>query len=134
MNRPDNIEAYISSVYIAKIPGKGRGVFAGQRFSSGALIERVPLIVLSAAEVERINDTILSVYTYAWGPEREAALLGYGMIYNHSYRPNAVYVRNMEACVIDYIALRDIEVDEEITVNYGGSPDAKDPVWFEVME
>lgn len=35
---------------------------------------------------------------------------------------------------LDLIAYRDIEVGEEITANYNGSPDDKSPIWFDVVD
>lgn len=60
--------------------------------------------------------------------------MGHGSLYNHSYRPNAKYVRKVSEGVIDFVAVRDIEVGEEITVNYNGYPGDNEPVWFDVVE
>ena len=121
-------------VCVRRVPGKGRGVFAERRFAKDEVIERVPVLVASAAEVAHLDETQLAHYTYVWSGQTEAITFGYGLLYNHSYRPNAVYVRRMEAHLIDYIALRDIDLGEEVTVNYGGDPSSTDAVWFEVVE
>ena len=60
--------------------------------------------------------------------------LGYGSIYNHSYSPNARYVKHFDRRTIDFIALWDIAAGEEIPTNYNGVPDSKKMVWFEVSE
>ena len=59
--------------------------------------------------------------------------LGYGSLYNHSYRPNARY-DDEEGRIMVFTALRDIGRGEEITVNYNGEPGDETPVGFEVVE
>jgi SET domain-containing protein len=46
--------------------------------------------------------------------------LGYGSLYNHSYRPNARYDDEGGQAKV-FRTLRDIAAGEEITVNYKGS-------------
>ena len=91
------------------------------------------MVVVPYSEREYLEKTVLDNYYYKWGGNLEDAALslGYGSLYNHSYEPNAVYVKNIEEFVIDFVALRDIEEGEEITVNYNGRPDDKSPLWFE---
>ena len=55
-------------------------------------------------------------------------------LYNHSYKPNAIYIRKVSEKVIDFVAIRDIEAGEEITINYNGVSDSNQPVWFDVVE
>ncbi|MCU0518393.1 MAG: SET domain-containing protein [Oscillatoria sp. Prado101] len=122
-------------VYVSNSPGKGRGVFAKKRFSKGELIEQAPVVVVPHSELEYLDKTVLYNYYYSWGVNLEDAALslGNGSLYNHSYEPNAVYVKKIEELVIDFVALRDIEEGEEITVNYNGRPDSRAPLeyWFE---
>jgi SET domain-containing protein len=61
-------------------------------------------------------------------------VLGNGSLYNHSFKPNAQYIRKYEDKLMEYVALQDIEVGEEITINYNGIPDNYDEVWFDVIE
>ncbi|MHB1731997.1 MAG: SET domain-containing protein [Ferrimicrobium acidiphilum] len=108
----------------------GRGVFATRSFRCGDLIEACPVIVIPAAERSDIDKTILFNYYYDW--DGDAALAqGLGSFYNHSYKPNATYEKDIPSAVIRVVAIRDITVAEEITVNYNGSPDSTKPVWFE---
>ena len=111
---------------------KGRGVFARKRFRPGELIERCPVIILNSAECERIEPTILGMYCFRWGAEAKevAVVLGYGSIYNHSYRPNADFNPVLEDNAMEFVALRDIERGEEITINYNGLPEDQSPLWF----
>lgn len=56
--------------------------------------------------------------------------LGFGSIYNHTDNPNAMYKEHEKELTIDFIALRDIQKDEEITVNYVQGNNNKNPLWF----
>jgi SET domain-containing protein len=115
---------------------KGRGVFATLTFEKGELIETAPVILIPAGQWAHIEPTVLALYIYNFGPtpsqEHAAIALGYGSLYNHSYRPNAKYVKDWDTQVIRFVALRDIQAGEEITVNYNGSPADQSPIWFEV--
>src|SRR3954466_229701 len=77
--------------------------------------------------------SVLSHYHFAWGKGTGALALGYGSLYNHSYRPNARYW-DVGPQTKEFTALRDIEPGEEITVNYNAEPDDTTEVWFEVVE
>jgi SET domain-containing protein len=116
--------------------GRGRGVFACVNFTGGEIIETAPVIVIPAEQWPAIEPTVLALYIFNFGPQEEhaAVALGYGSLYNHSYTPNARYVKSWEEGLIRFIALRAIEAGEEITVNYNGSPDDRTPIWFEVKE
>ena len=62
-----------------------------------------------------------------------ALALGYGSLYNHSYKPNARY-DDVGPQTKEFTALRDIQPGEEITVNYNAEPKSRSAVWFEVVE
>jgi uncharacterized protein len=120
-----------AAIEVKRSKGKGRGVFARRRIRKGEIIERVPVIVLPAEESE--SGPVLSNYCFAWGKGTVALALGYGSLYNHSYRPNARY-DDVGPRTKEFTALRDIEPGEEITVNYNGKPRSRASVWFEVVE
>ena len=115
---------------------KGRGVFAAASIIRGEVVEVCPVIVIPAEQWHHVEPTVLALYIFNFGPEGEhaAIALGYGSLYNHSYSPNAEYTKHWEERVIHFTALRDIAVDEEITVNYNGSPSDRSEIWFEVAE
>ena len=125
------------SIAVQHFIEKGRGVVAMRPFRAGETIERPPVIVISANEAPLIRDTRLAHYYFEWGDDcRQAAIaLGYGSLYNHSYAPNARYeFREDEEC-LEFIALRDIELGEEITINYNNlGPSAAKPLKFDVCE
>jgi SET domain-containing protein len=121
---------------IRSAPGRGRGVLATRFLVSGSTIEVAPVIVIPEAERTLINPTILSHYYYRWGQDqRDAAIgLGYASLYNHSFDPNAQYLKHTDRSVVEIVAIRDIEPGQEITVNYNGDPTSRKPLWFEPVE
>ena len=116
--------------------GKGRGVFTIDAIPAQALIESCEVLVVPADERARIDTTVLYNYYFGWGAERTegAIALGCGSLYNHSYQPNARYEKDLINRRISFFALRAIAAGEEITVNYNGTPEDRQPVWFPVSE
>lgn len=135
--KADHLEAVLEAfdrvtVRVDAVPGKGRGVFAVRAIRKGEIIETVPVLVIPAPQVDDLEKTLLDHYVYSWPDERLAVALGYGSLYNHSYTPNALYVKHPATSTIDYVALADIDAGAEITVNYNGTPTDRAPVWFDV--
>lgn len=122
-------------VFPGPVSGKGRGVLARAGISCGEVIEIAPVIVFPKEQWEQIAETEFSCFCYFWGTDMEdgALALGLGSLYNHSYEPNARYIRHIESQTMEYVAIKDIEEGEEVTINYNGSPDNRSPVWFDVL-
>jgi uncharacterized protein len=116
----------------SKIKNAGRGVFARVKINKGELIENCPVIEVPEGDVANLTDSILITYFYYLGENKERVFLalGFGSIYNHISTPNAHYVAGLENEMIDFVAIKDIREDDEITVNYN-STDSKIPLWFE---
>ena len=126
----------MSLISVKDAPGKGKGVFAQKNFEKGEIIETCPVIVLPPEEVDILEHTKLFNYYFAWGSDsREAAIaLGYGSLYNHSYTPNAKYEKDLKNGLLKYVCIRDIQQNEEITINYNCDPEDRTPVWFDVED
>ncbi|RDI45445.1 SET domain-containing protein [Falsibacillus pallidus] len=107
-----------------------RGVFATQDIKKGELIHEAPVIAYPNAEHIHIEKTLLADYAFEYGKNHTAMLLGYGMLFNHSYTPNAVYEISFEKHTFDFFAYKDIKAGEEILINYNGEVDDMDPLWF----
>lgn len=73
---------------------------------------------------------MLEDYVYEYGINHSAVVLGYGMLFNHSYEPNATYEINFDKHTFDYYAYKDIKAGEEILINYNGEVDDYEPLWF----
>ncbi len=120
------------AVEVKQAEGKGRGVFARRPIRKGEVIERAPLLVLTAEEYARgVDQSILAGYVFAWGEGQYALALGYGSLYNHSYKPNAVYEDEADQAK-RFVALRAIKAGEEVTVNYNGDPTSRVRMWFDI--
>lgn len=121
---------------VRETASRGRGVFALAAIPAGTLIESADVIPIPQAEMRAIEDCLLVDYYFRWGQDgRDGAIaLGLGSLYNHSYTPNARYVKHFDRRSIDFIALQDIAAGEEIRTNYNGEPDSKKIVWFEVSD
>ncbi len=115
-------------VEVKQTNAKGRGVFAMKNFIKGEVIEECPIIFIEKNQDINLQKTILGKYVYEWTPDTGAIILGYGSIYNHSYNPNAIYTRDFKNNLLIYVAHKNIYEGEEITVNYNGEPDTKNPV------
>ncbi len=122
------------AVEVKRIKGKGRGVFARRAIARGEVIEQVPLLIMTSDEYAKgLSHTPLKDYCFAWGDDQVVLALGYGSLYNHSYKPNARY-EDIGTGTKAFIALRAIAPGEEITVNYNGKPRSRAKVWFDVVE
>lgn len=113
-----------NKVYVSKskIKDAGIGVFAMQPIRHGDIIENCPIIKVSLKDPSNNDNGILVDYFFYFG-DALAIALGFGSLYNHSYQPNAKYQTNLKNKTIDFTAIKDISVDEEITVNYNfGNP------------
>ena len=96
------------AILVDTSPGRGRGVFAGRPFPEGELIEACPVIVLSASEAADIDGTRLYNYYFGWERDGAAMALGFGSLYNHSYSPNAAYIKDYTSGVIRVHAIASI--------------------------
>ena len=119
----------------SKIKNAGRGVFAAQNIEKDEVIEVCPLIIAPKNDMPNLRESILVTYSFYFGKKKErlAVALGFGSIYNHSYTPNATYKIKVKEKTINFIAIKDIKKNDEITVNYNfGNPKNKNPLWFAV--
>ena len=113
---------------------KGRGIFAHQDFAKGELTEITPIIVIPKQQVKLIVKTVLLNYYFGCHGETGAIALGFASLFNHSYHPNALYIKNIAKSVIEIIAHQDIRKGQEITINYNGQVDDPSPVCFDVVK
>ncbi|MGM0836428.1 MAG: SET domain-containing protein [Bacillota bacterium] len=107
-----------------------RGVFATQDIKEGVMFHAAPVISYLNEEHQHIEKTTLADYAFEYGVNHSAILLGYGMLFNHSYEPNARYEINFDEHTFDFYAYKDIKAGEEILINYNGDVDQMDPLWF----
>jgi SET domain-containing protein len=133
---PDEFKQLIASgvrpgdLYMASSSLHGKGIFAARAFTSGAIIEICPAIIVPAAQLAALDTTVVFDHYYQW--EGAAAVaLGFGSLYNHSYEPNALYKKHIDRDLVIVLALKSIADGEEITINYNGDPESQTQVWYE---
>ncbi|MFC3040811.1 SET domain-containing protein [Virgibacillus xinjiangensis] len=107
-----------------------RGVFAVDDIPKGTLFHEAPVIAYPNDQHPHIEKTLLGDYAFEYGINHSAILLGYGMLFNHSYEPNARYEINFDNHTFEFYAYTDIKAGDEILINYNGEVDDNDPLWF----
>ena len=91
---------------------------------------------MNSEERKLLDKTLLHDYIFTWGEnEMECCVaLGYLSIYNHDYHSNAEYEMDFDNLIIRVKTVRSIEAGEEVFINYNGTWNDKNPVWFDSAE
>lgn len=101
----------------------GRGVFAIRAIAKEETFEVCPTLELQDSDIAgTLGDYVLKS---AYDEDVVILMFGYGMLYNHAVEPNAEYREHADG--IAFVALREIEPEEEITISYGDE-------WWETRE
>ncbi|WP_407169130.1 SET domain-containing protein-lysine N-methyltransferase [Bradyrhizobium sp. ORS 111] len=123
----DKIFDRSNAMYVKTVPRKGRGVFANIAFKVGDVIERAPTWGFDDTQAELLDRTEIFEYYFARhdrhlkGPPLTGyVVFGFLSIVNHSFNPNAriVWTDEDSGAWASIVAIKDIEVDEEITHCY----------------
>lgn len=126
----------IPGIYIKDTQDKGNGVFTQNNLPAGTVVEISPVIVMSAEERKLLDQTLMHDYIFEWTPDGEnkcCVAQGYIAVYNHSDSANCEYFMDYSSNAMSVKTMRDIAAGEELTVNYNGDWNNKQPVWFEVV-
>lgn len=125
IHKPLQLEVRASAIH-------GNGVFALTAIKKGALVEKAPVILLSKEDREYLQATTLFRYYFVVPDEKTPAALGlgYSSVYNHSYTANAQYEMDVNNQCLIIKACTNIAAGEEITLNYNGSPNDAQTVYF----
>ncbi len=123
-------------LYVENTKDKGRGVFTSKKISGDTVIEISPVIVMSAEARKLLDQTLLHDYIFVWGEKKDQCCmaLGYIAVYNHASPSNCEYFMNYDENTMFIKTVRTVNAGEELTLNYNGSWDNKEKVWFEVRE
>lgn len=123
-------------IYIAPSMTHGLGVFARVPIVKDAVIEESPVLVILGDQLSDLVKTELMEYFFAWGQGFKDGVVvwGYGSLFNHSYAPNAKYIKDLRNSLVKFVAIKDIKADQEILVNYNGHPKDKTKLWFEARK
>ena len=123
----------LTSLFMAESPDKGRGIFTNELILANTIIEIAPVIVMPAEDRILLDKTLLHDYIFEWGTDKTQCCMALGMvpIYNHSYNSNCEYFMDYSTETIMLKAVKNIEKDEEVFINYNGDFDDKTLLWFE---
>jgi SET domain-containing protein len=121
-------------LYIKDVPGKGKGVFSMDPLANGDLIECCPTIKLTPEESVPVEKTVLEKWLFVRKTGGLSVALGFGSLYNHSFKPNAQYIWNEDETIINIVAVKDIPPHTEIVFNYHWDPNDMTPIWFECVD
>ncbi len=123
-------------LYIDTVAGKGRGVFTKKAILANTVIEISPVIVMSKADREYLDKTLLHDYIFEWGKLKDKCCMALGLVpmYNHSYKSNCEYFMDFDNDTITVKTVRDIKKGTEVTINYNGDWNDPEKLWFEVSK
>lgn len=114
---------------------KGRGVFATRKISPGELIEVCPVVLVQWSELpESLKLVVFNWGQLTKGSPASAIALGWGSMYNHGNPANVRYAADTASCTMAFSAARQIDVGEELTVNYNksyGDIHSTEDIWFQ---
>lgn len=111
---------------------KGRGVFTNKKLEADLVVEVSPVIVMTAADREHLDKTLLHDYIFEWGALKDKCCMALGLvpIYNHSFASNCEYFMDFEKEIITVKTVRAIKKGEELTINYNGDWNDPAALWF----
>ena len=122
-------------LYVGNSDGMGRGIFTRENIRARTIIEVSPVIVMSPKDRKIIDQTLLHDYIFEWGDTRRQACLalGYVSLYNHNYASNCEYEMEYDKRIITIRTVRSVKAGEELYINYNGSWNNENPLWFETL-
>jgi len=99
------------------------------------VIEVAPAMPLTPEESKWIQSCAFADNLFMWEKQPDglwslAIVTGLGMLFNHSYKPNAFYDCDTKRNTVVFSAIRPIRRGKEIFVNYNGEPEDQTPIWF----
>ena len=119
-----------TKIHVAHSPVHGWGVFASEKIQKGEILEECAFIELPIAPNESSSLLIDYRFNYPAGEAtqntKQVAVLGNGMLYNHSNNSNAHWFTDEYRKCFVFCATREIEKGEEVFTYYGGEDYWKD--------
>lgn len=111
-------ELYSNSKLIIKRSGIHRwGVFAAEPIKQFEILQESPYFKVSKEKLKEVRPCIN--YSYYLNSDQSVIGMGYAGLYNHSFNSNVDYELDRVNEVMVHYALKDIDVGEELTLNYG---------------
>lgn len=129
------MSSHNNDLYVKDTGDRGRGVFANRPFKKDEVVEECPVLPFQYSF--DLLPKGLQHYLFSWhtvkGLDWHAVALGYGSLYNHNNPANLRAEIDGNKQVIRFLARKDVEKDQELTINYNDvSGECKDDLrWFE---
>jgi hypothetical protein len=101
---------------------RDRMIIAARPFMAGELVHVAPVVVVPNEQVAGV----LENYVYTWRRGRSAIALGFGSLFNHSKTPTLCLQKYPTKRLIMYWAIRSIDAETELTIDYGYEPNGYD--------
>ena len=126
----------LADLYIDTSHNKGRGVFTKRAIPANTVIEISPVIVMSKADREFLDKTLLHDYIFEWGKLKDKCAMALGLVpmYNHSYKSNSEYFMDFDNDTITVKTVWNVKKGTEVTINYNGDWNNPAKLWFEVTK
>jgi uncharacterized protein len=107
-----------SKIFWTKTDNGDYTVKSNSRFYKGDIIAICPIIMLedSVKAIKTLNDKVFEIDKNS---NMYGVVLGYGTLYRHSQNPNVDFAYNKSTRQMHFIAKRNLEKNEELTINYG---------------
>jgi len=124
------VSAYANTwIGIKQYDGKGRGVVALRDVPAGTTIELSPVLIIPGHDRPKTDSSVVFTYVFMWedgtteqdlynGTGRAGIALGLSSLLNHSYTPNATFIRHIDALELELKTCRNVSAGEEITIDY----------------
>ena len=118
----------------------GRGVFAGHGFEIGEIVEVVPVVLVNESFQDLPTSIQRLVFNWSQLSDSDipfALAAGFGSLYNHSDQPNLRYKADSQSNTLCFVAEREIQPGEQLTINYnqvalGDKP--RERSWFNIHQ
>ena len=119
-------------IYIAPSKIHNRGIFTSKAIQKKDIIEVCPVISIPSKQLKHIDKTILFDYYFNWPDPKHPAciLMGYGGIYNHSFKPNAEMIADVVSQTMSVKCIRSIPEGKEILIDYCDGKKNRKNLWF----
>lgn len=113
----------------------GKGVYAKKNIYKETLIFIDNVLVLSAEDTKKIQNTRLKFYGYTYNKEQDLICLGQGSFFNHSEDPNVTFkvghlTLDPAIEIITFKAAKDIKEGEQLFINYRADGDVNLDEYF----
>lgn len=109
-----------TKIVLKKSEIHGYGVFASQKIMKDEIIEECLFLSFPHKNTEKIP--VFYDYTFCFPRDENwhthALVTGFGSYYNHSENPNTDWYTKNDEGVFVFHSLKDIEVGEELLINY----------------